>query len=469
MKDYIYLPYPELPDITTSGDTSTYIVSVPKKGEVELKFLDNSLTPKEKINELPSEQRQQVDCLERKLLDEYYSGTENEAESDELEPFDPSDISISKRVVTMETILRRMEQGTIWLNPGFQRKEVWSLEKKCQLIESLLLKIPIPMFYVSVDANDKWTVVDGLQRLSAIRDFALGKKYLEDIHKNKSFKGEGFELQGLEFCGSQLNGKNLNDLPTVFYNRIIETEFTFVMINPGTPEDVKRNIFKRINTGGESLSPQEIRNALYEGTATKLLPELCKTNEFLQATSWSVKSGRMEDNELVLRWLAFMLRGYKTYNKAYSVDTWLSDTMVIINALPTLDTKDFMRLTASNSNIVRDTINPLSISEIKERFRLGMYRSWKLFQDHAFRKSLPGDRRCPINKCLFETWGVLLSAVSDAAFENIIVHRSELFAEYNDILGDYNFIVSISKDSMSKSSVNNRFSVVKSLIDKFSV
>lgn len=469
MKNYIYLPYPELPDISTTGDSSTYIVRVSENEDVQLKFQDNSLTPKEKINELPSEQRQQVDCLERKLLDAYYSGTEDELESEDLEPFDPNDISISKKVVTMETILRRMEQGTIWLNPGFQRKEVWSQDKKCQLIESLLLRIPIPMFYVSVDANDKWTVVDGLQRLSAIRDFALGKKYLEDIQNNKVFKGEGFVLQGLEFCGTQLNGKTLNDLPTVFYNRIIETEFTFVMINPGTPEDVKRNIFKRINTGGESLSPQEIRNALYEGTSTKLLPELCKTHAFQQATSWSVKNGRMEDNELVLRWLAFVLRGYKTYNKAYSVDTWLSDTMVILNALPTLDTKDFKRLAAGNNNITVSTIKKLSISEIKEKFRLGMSRSWRLFQDHAFRKSLPGDRRCPINKCLFETWGVLLSELNVDAFEILLNNKNVLFAEYRSILNDYSFIVSISKDSMSKSSVNNRFTVIKSLIDNYSV
>lgn len=464
-----YIPYPELPDISTTGDTCTYIVSIPNKNSIELKFESNELLPKESINELPSEQRQQVDSLERKLIKANLNGTEDESESEEIEPFDPNDITITKRVVTMETILRRMEQGTIWLNPGFQRKEVWSEDKKCQLIESLLLRIPIPMFYISVDSNDKWTVVDGLQRLSSIRDFALGKKYLEDKENNKSLKGCGFKLHGLEFCGSLLNGKTLNDLPTVFYNRLVETEFTFVLINPGTPEEVKRNIFKRINTGGESLSPQEIRNALYEGTATKLLSELCNEEIFKKATCWSVRSDRMEDRELVLRWLAFTLRSYNTYNRAYSTDTWLSDTMIILNSFPNLDTKDIKRMLNRNKSIDISSIMVLQITEIKERFKLSMTRSHQLFKEHAFRKSVPGQRRCPINKALFETWGVLLSELNEEAYQKLLSQKSVFFKEYGDYLDDYSFIVTISKDSMSKTSVINRFTKIKSLIEKYTV
>lgn len=95
--------------------------------------------------------------------------------------------------------MRRLQQGTITLNPDFQRKEVWNRERKSQLIESLLLKIPIPMFYVSSDEKSNWTVVDGLQRISTLRDFVLGKSYLEDTQKNIDKKAMGSNCKGLNF------------------------------------------------------------------------------------------------------------------------------------------------------------------------------------------------------------------------------------------------------------------------------
>ncbi|MFK7982470.1 MAG: DUF262 domain-containing protein [Saprospiraceae bacterium] len=85
----------------------------------------------------------------------------------------------------METCLRRLTQGTILLNPDFQRNEVWTIEKKSQLIESLMLKIPLPMFYVSADKKNNYTVVDGLQRLSTIRSFILGDMFLATETKLK--------------------------------------------------------------------------------------------------------------------------------------------------------------------------------------------------------------------------------------------------------------------------------------------
>ena len=90
------------------------------------------------------------------------------------------------------------------------------------------------MFYVSSDEKSNWTVVDGLQRISTLRDFVLGKSYLEDTRKNIDKKGYGFKLQGLEFWGKDLDGKTLNDLPINLQNRILETTFTFKQ-NLGSP------------------------------------------------------------------------------------------------------------------------------------------------------------------------------------------------------------------------------------------
>ena len=140
-------------------------------------------------------------------------GIEESLDDEHEDPFNPEEISIDTKPITMETLMRRLQQGTITLNPDFQRQEVWDQKRKSQLIESLLLKIPIPMFYVSSDEKSNWTVVDGLQRISTLRDFVLGKEYLKDPSKNLNKKGSGFKLQGLEFW-TDLEDLTLNDLPT---------------------------------------------------------------------------------------------------------------------------------------------------------------------------------------------------------------------------------------------------------------
>lgn len=464
----LYIPYPELPDVSMGSTPSLFYLktdgSVLSLQFKEGKLDEESLSKKQHASE---EVRQTIELLEKKQIEAEMTGVEIEAVEDDDEskhPFDPSTISIEKRVVTMDALIRRLEQGTIRLNPGFQRKEVWDSTRKCQLIESLLLCIPIPMFYVSADTSGGWTVVDGLQRISTIRDFVLGRKYLDT--KDLKQKGHGFKLFGLEFCGSILNDHDMAGLPTLYANRIMETEFTFTIINPGTPEDVKRNIFKRINTGGMTLSQQEIRNALYGGECAALLNDLAKMLCFKEATGWSVKSLRMEDKELILRFVAFLIRDYRRYNKSFNVDTWLGDTMIIYNAMPTLDNRDIRKL-VKEGNVTKDDISVMTKEDITAAFEKAMFRGKELFGDHAFRKSLPGNRRAPINKSLFETWGVLLSKLTDAEFANVLHNKQSLISEYEEYLYTDDFIIAISRSSMNKQSVSYRYAIVKELIEKY--
>ena len=149
-----------------------------------------------------------------------------------------------------------------------------------------MLKIPIPMFYVAADEKGNWDVVDGLQRLTTIKEIIFGDKFIQT--QDEKYRGVGKRLKGLEFWGNKYDGRTFNELPELLINRILETEFRFTIINPGTPEEVKRNIFKRINTGGMPLTQQEIRHALYQGQSTILLEELANSNVFKKVTGGRV-------------------------------------------------------------------------------------------------------------------------------------------------------------------------------------
>lgn len=395
----------------------------------------------------------------------YDTGIEDEPEEEtEMDPFDPEQISIESKIVPMETLLRRLLQGTIILNPDFQRAEVWTAEKKSQLIESIMLKIPLPMFYVSADEKNNYTVVDGLQRLSTIRSFVLGDRFLED--KIEAHRGSGFTLQDMEFWKSY-NKSDFNGLPNNIKNRILETELRFTIINPGTPEEVRRNIFKRLNTGGMALSSQEIRNALYLGQSTRLLNELAAYDEFKKATANSIKSLRMEDKELILRFLSFLIRDYNSYKKTFSIDKYLSDTMIILNAFPGLNSKDFLKGIKNESFDVSD-IKLMSLDAIKEKFSIAMIRSHKIFGRHTFRKSFGDNYRTAINKSLFETWGVLMANLSDQQFQKLLENKDAFLDSYIPVIVDAGFQRIISRDSMKAPSVKMRFEKFDQLIKKYS-
>lgn len=437
--------------------------------QIEVKKEENRLiwVDKKNIDEGDDILIEKLNTLYIQLENEDIIGIEDDNDDSFTDPFDPEEISINTKVYSMDSCLRRLIQGTIILNPDFQRQEVWTSDKKSRLIESLMLKIPIPMFYVSADENGNLTMVDGLQRFSTIRDFVLGKKYLEA--NDESIKGEGFRLRDLEFW-KEYEGKNFKELPTNIVNRILETEFTFTVINPGTPEEVRRNIFKRINTGGLPLSSQEIRNALYIGKSTILLNKLASLDIFKKATDYSIKQMRMEDKELILRFVSFLVRRYTSFTKAVSVDTWLSDTMIIVNALPDLEKRELKKqVNKPNPTIEISSIVPIQLDSITQKFILAMKRANKLFGLHAFRKSYDGKRRTPINKSLFETWGVLLSEISDQQFDKLYANRNAMMNEYKILINDYDFVVIISRDSMKPTSIKKRFEIINNLIQTYSL
>ncbi|MBU0663374.1 MAG: DUF262 domain-containing protein [Proteobacteria bacterium] len=366
-------------------------------------------------------------------------------------PFDADRISISNKPVPLQTLVRRLEQGTI-SSPLIQRGEgIWNDGQQSRLIESLMLKIPLPLFYVAADEDEKWKVVDGLQRVTAIRRFVLTKE---------------FALTDLEFI-RELNGKKFNELPQKYQNRIFETEFTFAIINPVTPPEVQRNIFKRLNTGGLPLTPQEIRHALYYGRSAELLKELVCMESFKKATDYRVNDSRMGARELILRFISFLIRGTALYPKNEDMDAFLCETMQLINLMPDFDPADIIKAFGDRDIVLK--VNYDNNEDIHSRFETAMCRAYALFNIHAFRKSTPrSNYRTPVNKSLFEAWSVVLAEMEEETYLVLKKRKNKLYQEINSRMYDLNqeFERSISRDSHKPSGVRARYRIINEIVKK---
>jgi len=227
--------------------------------------------------------QEMLSYLEKKGIEIINDGSEVENEDSllpmpEIRPFDPSKIDIDTKTMELSSIIERLEYNEINMNTDFQRKSgLWTDVQKSQLIESLLLRIPIPAFYFDGGIKDNWLIIDGLQRITALKKFVID--------------GD-LRLSGLEFF-HDLEGVKYTELPRTFIRRIKETNIVAYIVKGGTPANVKYHIFKRINTGGLELKPQEIRHALYQGPATDLCKKFAKFSEFQMATTYSIKDDRM--------------------------------------------------------------------------------------------------------------------------------------------------------------------------------
>ena len=343
-----------------------------------------------------------------------------------LEPFNPESINISQDKLPISAIADRYREDALDLTPDFQRNRgIWSTPMKSRLIESILLRIPLPVFYLSVGAGDVWSVVDGVQRLSTILDFIDGD----------------FALRGLEYLNN-LNGLRHDDLAAPMRRRIRETQLVFNLIERGTPERVMFNIFHRVNTGGLPLSPQEIRHAMTPGPAREFLRRLAESDEFIRATGGSVSPRRMQDRELALRFVGFLINDWKEY-KPTSLDSFLGQTMRVISISMTEDQRTSVEL----------------------RFCLAMNASYDLFEGDAFRKPQVGRRRSPINRALFETWGTELARYNADQLGLLVSKRDSINDRFLDILAtDREFEDAISFSTAGRSRIVKRFSTVEMII-----
>lgn len=202
-------------------------------------------------------------------------------------------IKVSKAFYSVYELKRKFDRKDkgIVLDSSFQRDEVWKLLQKSELIESVLMGLPLPIFYFNEDKKGRLVVVDGRQRLTAIFEFIDGK----------------YKLGELKIM-SKFSRKKFGDLDEIDKQRIEDYQLYAHLIQPPTPDRIKFDIFDRVNRGGTQLNKQEMRNALYQGQSTLMLNRLKDLPEFKKATEYSFdRDTRMKNRYILLRFLAFYL------------------------------------------------------------------------------------------------------------------------------------------------------------------
>lgn len=347
------------------------------------------------------------------------------------DPFDPVKIQIQQKTDTLRNVIERLKRNEIDMNSDFQRSsDLWTNAKMSRLIESIFIRFPLPAFYFDASDDDKWLVVDGLQRLSSIRKFVI-----EDNSRKK------LRLSGLEYL-IDLSGFTYEDLPRQYKRRIDECPITMFQIMPGTPAEVKYSIFRRINTGGLVLNNQEIRNALAQPKEREFLKKLTGNVDFINALG--DQSRRMADQELVLRFIAF-----------YDYDFITSKT----NIAAFLD--ESIGKIAISSDTELDNIENIFTETIKTCFAI--------FGKYAFEKhTLNGEvKRRRKNASLFEAWMVSVALLCPIDKEKLIHKKRIVREKFSMLLTDESsFERSITIATQKLDHVKTRHKMIKLLIQE---
>lgn len=345
---------------------------------------------------------------------------------DGIYPIDIEDtIDIKDDKFSVFEYIRKVNDGKIVMNPDFQRNEVWTIEQKSQLIESTMLEIPIPAFYMKKDALGRLVVVDGLQRTLALQGFLNDSFRLAGL--NALNKVNGYT------CTEIRNDEKLSNLIT----RVEDRQLLFYVISKDTPMSIVYDIFNRINTGGTKLERQEIRNCIFIGHSTRLLKELSAEESFRSAIDRGISPKRMKDREAALRCIAFTILDYKkTYGR--SMDDFLERAMRKINKLSVIEVED-----------------------IKKDFLKIMKQTHRLFGMYNFR--IPSDyTRGRINIAVMETiyYVFYKKAQLGKTIDDSLMRQS-----FRALLNNDEYLDAVRNSTGSSTKVMTRFELAKQIFN----
>ena len=338
-------------------------------------------------------------------------------------------IKIEQAQYSIFELKRKYDKDRICIDPDFQRNLVWTNKQKSELIESVIMQIPLPLIYLAENEDGKLVVVDGRQRLTTFFQFLDNE----------------FRLKDLKIL-PQINGMNFNELEeSHLYSRYVtiieDTQLVVQIIKYPTKDRVRFDIFDRVNRGGTPLNKQEMRNALYQGNATKLLDELSKMKSFKDATGGAISPKHMKDKYVILRALCFYLlwRG-NILDKNKKRMEYRSDMEELLGAGMNLFNKMALN----------------SIFLLKQLFDRTMTRAYQCLGKDGFRIPSNGKIRRPISMTLFETLFYYFTCFDKTSVSNLEMKKGVV-----ELLQDEEYLRSLQHSVDSSVNVKKRFGKVK--------
>jgi hypothetical protein len=354
-------------------------------------------------------------------------GLELEPAGEDISSYPLDDIMVRKDTRNVGDVVKRIAAGRYVMNPDFQRDFVWPPDKQSKLIESCVMRIPLPVLYVAEGEDGRITVVDGLQRLSTFNAFLSNKLRLSGLGKSHP-----------------LEGKRFADLPIHLQERIEDTQLTLYILDKDAPEAARLDIFDRVNSG-IPLSRQQMRNALYNGPATQWLATMADHPSFLSATGETLSKATMRDREAINRFAAFHVLGWDSYYG--DMDLFLARALGTINKW-------------SSEQIQQLTFNFVTAMEYNEF----------LFGRHAFRKSLVEQSesapRSVINISMFDIFSFYLARTPE---DQITHSHSTLKHAVVNIMHSDRFINAITYSTNSTVQVRARFEILGNVLHPWTV
>jgi|GEM_PF-375882 len=336
-------------------------------------------------------------------------------------------IHTEKHDTSVSELYNKWKEGRLILQPNFQRQFVWDKKKSSRLIESALMRIPLPTFYFSQGKDNKLYVIDGQQRLLSFFSF-IDNTFPDD---------KNFKLNGLQFYESY-NNRSFNELEKEYQYRIKDCPLRCIDFLNDSDEDIRFEIFERLNTGSVSLNDQELRNCIYRGPYNELLKELASNKDFMFLLGINKPDKRMKDVAFVLRFTAFYNTNYLKYSSPM---------------------KKFLNNDMSKNQFISNE----HAEQISKAFKSSISIIKSLFGENAFRRYYVGNekkiigswRSNTINSSLYD---VLMYSFADVD-KNKIYSKLDLIREtfLELMIYDNKFIDAIELSTSSAEKVRTRF------------
>jgi hypothetical protein len=335
-------------------------------------------------------------------------------------------VKTEKSDLPVDTIFHWVSRGKINPQPEFQRYFIWNEVKASRLIESLLLEIPIPVIYVAEEKNKSYSVVDGQQRITSISSYINGK--FPD--------GKDFRLSGLQVL-DELNGKLFKELTKDFQEAILSAIIRLIIINQDSDQDVKFEVFERLNLGAVKLNDQELRNSIYRGKYNNLLRDLSWNQHMLKIMGATQPHYRMADRQLILRFFTFWRNTHLKYKAPM---------------------KRFLNREMEEHRNPSDK----ELAEMRLTFEKSIEMAYTVFGANAFRRFYIGnailpDGRWETKKFNVALWDTFLYSFSFYEKSQIVPVADAIFEEFIDIITtDSRFIDYISSTTDKPDNVRYR-------------